>query len=224
MLTMNYLVIDLEMCKVPKTYRSENYRFHTETIQIGAVLLDENYDKVAELSQYVHPVYGMIDRKIEKLTGIHNYNVKHAPLLVEALKHMIDWIGDREYKVYAWSDSDYNQLLYEIDSKKLSTPEIERFMEETRWVDYQKYFDNRYEFTQAVSLECALSWTDIAIEGRLHDGLADAMNTAKLIKKLERNPEYKLKTFDDYLIEDEEPLKFNLGAAFAGINLTICAQ
>ena len=37
---MNYLVIDLEMCKVPRDYRSKRYKYANETIQIGAVLLD----------------------------------------------------------------------------------------------------------------------------------------------------------------------------------------
>ena len=38
---MNYLVIDLEMCKVPKNYRGKNYKYASEIIQVGAVLLDE---------------------------------------------------------------------------------------------------------------------------------------------------------------------------------------
>ena len=40
---MNYVVIDLEMCHVPKTYRSKNYKYASEIIQIGAVMLDQNY-------------------------------------------------------------------------------------------------------------------------------------------------------------------------------------
>ena len=31
---MNYLVIDLEMCKVPRDYRSKGYKYANETIQI----------------------------------------------------------------------------------------------------------------------------------------------------------------------------------------------
>ena len=38
---LNYLVIDLEMCKVPKNYRGKNYKYASEIIQVGAVLLDE---------------------------------------------------------------------------------------------------------------------------------------------------------------------------------------
>ena len=38
---MNYLVIDLEMCNVPRDYRSRSYKYANETIQIGTVLLDD---------------------------------------------------------------------------------------------------------------------------------------------------------------------------------------
>ena len=43
---MNYVVIDLEMCKVPKLYR-RNYKHANETIRIGAVLLDSEFKKIA---------------------------------------------------------------------------------------------------------------------------------------------------------------------------------
>ena len=52
---MNYLVIDLEMCKVPKDYRNKNYKYASEIIQIGAVLLDERYRRRDEICLYVHP-------------------------------------------------------------------------------------------------------------------------------------------------------------------------
>ena len=45
---MNYVVIDLEMCKVPKLYR-RNYKHANETIQIGAVLLDSEFKKNANI-------------------------------------------------------------------------------------------------------------------------------------------------------------------------------
>lgn len=95
---MNYLVIDLEMCNVPRDYRSRSYKYANETIQIGAVLLDEEFKRIGTLSQYVHPEHGVIDPFIQNLTGIRNSQVKKAPRIEEALLHMIDWIGDREYK------------------------------------------------------------------------------------------------------------------------------
>ena len=47
---MNYLVIDLEMCKVPKNYRGKNYKYASEIIQVGAVLLDED-DNITSLDE-----------------------------------------------------------------------------------------------------------------------------------------------------------------------------
>lgn len=82
---MFHLVIDLEMCKVPRDYRSKFYRYAYEIIQIGAVLLDDSFKRIGTLCQYVHPEHGVIDYFIENLTGIKNSQVKNAPKLEEAL-------------------------------------------------------------------------------------------------------------------------------------------
>lgn len=47
---MNYVVIDLEMCKVPKMYRNKIYKYATEIIEIGTVLLNEDFRQIATLS------------------------------------------------------------------------------------------------------------------------------------------------------------------------------
>lgn len=55
---MNYLVIDLEMCRVSKLY-CKGYKYASEIIQIGTVLLDEEFSRIAALCQYVNPEYGV---------------------------------------------------------------------------------------------------------------------------------------------------------------------
>lgn len=220
---MNYLVIDLEMCKVPKHYRSKKYKYANEIIQVGAVLLDEEYEVIGRINQYVHPEYGVIDNFISNLTGIQNSQVKHAPSLKEVLTHMIDWVGEREYKVYAWSDSDYCQLQHEILCKNLTDSKIESFMDAERWIDYQEVFGKRFEFLRAISLKEALMYCDIDVDGRLHDGLDDAANTAKLIKTLELDKDFILSQCSiDYKTEPE-PLSFSMGYLFAGLNLSCIA-
>ena len=57
---MNYLVIDLEMCRVSKLC-CKRYKYANETIQIGAVLLDENFTRIASLCQYVNPEYKLVE-------------------------------------------------------------------------------------------------------------------------------------------------------------------
>ena len=217
---MNYLVIDLEMCKVPRDYRSKGYKYANETIQIGAVLLDEEFKRIGTLSQFVHPEHGVIDYFIENLTGIKNGQVKHAPRLQEALLHMLNWIGDREYKVYAWSGSDRAQILHEIKAKNIVDEKSASFMEESRWVDYQDIFMMRYEMSRKMSLEEALGRADIDPEGRFHDGLNDAVNTGLLIEKLELNPDYQLVSYE-MPEKPSEHLSSSLGELFVGMELKL---
>lgn len=75
----------------------------------------------------MHPQLGVIDPFIEKLTGIHKSNVKNALIMAEALEHLVDWLDDREYRVYAWSDSDYQQILHEMKSKHLTSERLKNY-------------------------------------------------------------------------------------------------
>ena len=176
---MNYLVIDLEMCKVPKDYRNKNYKYASEIIQIGAVLLDERYRRRDEICLYVHPEHGVIDNFIANMTGIKNRQIKNAPKLRERLLELTEWIGDREYQV----------------------------------------FGKKYSFEKAVSLQEALMLCDLTQDGRMHDGLDDALNTAKLIRKLELNPEYQLICRQTLTEEESDPLNICLGDLFAGLHI-----
>lgn len=84
-----YVVLDLEMCKVPKRFRKE-FNHYRETIQIGAVLLDETYEIIDRYMAFVNPKYGIIDSEIRRLTGIRYNNVNNAPKLMEMVEHMMD--------------------------------------------------------------------------------------------------------------------------------------
>lgn len=216
---MFYLVIDLEMCKVPRDYRGKSYRYANEIIQIGAVLLDDSFKRIGTLCQYVHPEHGVIDYFIENLTGIKNSQVKKAPKLDEALIHMIDWLGERDYKIYAWSESDRNQLLHEIKAKNMTDERIYAFMKAENWIDYQDVFMKRFELSRQLSLEEALGRAEIEPEGKFHDGLDDAVNTAYLIEKLELNPEYQLVSYE-MPDKPSERLCSTLGEFFTGLDLS----
>ena len=91
-------------------------------------------------------------------------------------------------------------------------------MKDEKWIDYQDIFTKRFELSRQLSLEEALGRTEIEPEGRFHDGLDDAVNTAYLIEKLELNPEYQLVSYE---LSDKpsECLCSTLGEIFAGLNL-----
>ena len=133
---------------------------------------------------------------------------------------MIQWIGEREYKVYAWSGSDRAQLLHEIKAKKIQDERIQDFIREESWIDYQEVFEKRFEIERSISLEEALGRAEIEPEGRFHDGLDDAVNTGYLIEKMEMNPEYKLVSYE--MPEKESGhLSCTLGELFGGLELKL---
>jgi hypothetical protein len=67
---MKYAVVDLEMCKVPKIYKS-SYNCNQETIQIGAVMLDEKYKDIWVSSATYSPdmIVDCVDNIIAVLQG-----------------------------------------------------------------------------------------------------------------------------------------------------------
>ena len=103
---MKYAVIDLEMCQVPKECRKYGFKYRQETIQIGAVLLNEDYEVIDEFNTYVKPQFGWIDDFIERLTGITQHDVADAPCFEEALEAFLDWLPADNVRCVSWSDSD----------------------------------------------------------------------------------------------------------------------
>ena len=117
---MKYVVVDLEMNKTSR--KSEIRRIlRMETIEIGAVILDENLQEIASCRTYVNPEYSDgIQKNISDLTGITNAMVANAPGFHEALRMFTTWClgtGD-EVKIYAWSESDYFQISTEMMVKQ----------------------------------------------------------------------------------------------------------
>ena len=72
---MKYVIVDLEMNPVSNEYPNERKVSRLETIQIGAVLLDEKYQEIGSFVTLVKPEYNTrIQKRYEKLTGINARN------------------------------------------------------------------------------------------------------------------------------------------------------
>lgn len=213
-----YVVLDLEMCGVQ--FRYHNYRRRHEIVQIGAVMMNESFETLGKFSTFVRPEFGKIDHFISSLTGIKDKDVRHAPSLAEALRSMMLWLGERDFRFYAWSDTDFTQLRNEILDKNLGEEEFALFLDPANWVNYQKTISERFQIGRALSLSDALTVTDLEPEGRLHDGLVDAWNTARIITKLEQDPDFEFPL--DKLRKEEiksEPLMTSMAGLLQGIVL-----
>lgn len=204
-----YVIVDLEMCKVPQARRSARYKWSQETIQIGAVAVDERFEIVNEFCEYVHPEYGYIDHTIRNLTGICGYDVKEAKGIVEVLKAFTDWIPDDAVCV-SWSNSDELQIRHEIESKDIHIKKLDRLLD--NWQDCQKQFGEKLNSNRRYSLSEALIAANIIYEDGAHDGLVDARNTAMLFIKMKKEPVLQLNKY--YNIARE-------GGANKGLGVTL---
>lgn len=214
-----YVVIDLEMCKVPKG-AAKSYGKSNEVIQIGAVALDEQYQILEDrFMTYVKPQYGSLDSFINHLTGITQKDLKEAPCFEEALRQFESWLPDGEVEMVSWSRTDLKQLQNEMKGKNIVSERFEQLFE--TWNDCQKTFSNKMEKKRAYSLEEALIATSIMQEGQAHDGLADAYNTALLFAKMAKEPHLKLNPiYEEARSENVNHLTVSMGEFFGKIDFS----
>ncbi len=215
---MKHVVIDLEMCRVAKEMKKE-FRAKHEIIQIGAVILDENMVVADRISIFVKPEFGWIDPFIERLTGISQAQVNDAPLLAEAMNIFLEWLPKEDVIAVSWSMTDKCQFVKEFGAKGLEFEAMNNLF--ATWEDCQATFTSRVHTGRNYSLTDAMIATDIEGEGRAHDGLADAYNTALLYAKMAMEPELVLNPYYAVACREkkEETLSFSLGDLFKGLDI-----
>ena len=168
---MKYMVIDFEMNPLGGEYEAEKEICGDEIIQIGAVALDEKYMEISSFTTLIKPqLNSRIERRIEKLTGIKTEMVDTAPCFREALETF-----------FLWCDSDREQFYKELLLKKINLTKHQEEMISC-WYDFQKEYGEKLGLERLVSLKDALMYAGIDAEGRQHDALFDARNTAVLFK------------------------------------------
>lgn len=85
-------VVDLEFTALNKAYKEERKISRYETIQIGAVKLNEKNELIDRFSTLVKPAYSEIQAKVSELTHISDALVKNAPSFPKALNDFLNWV------------------------------------------------------------------------------------------------------------------------------------
>lgn len=215
----NYVVVDLEMCDVVKGLRGDDYSCGTEIIQIGAVLMDKEYNIVDKFVINVRPEFGWISGNIEQLTDIHADELYNAPYLKEALDKFSEWLPDEDLVMVEWSKADEKQLRIEMAEKGIQNEKVMCLIE--HYIDCQKLFSEKINDKKQYNLSNALISVDIAQEGRAHNGLDDAYNTALLFAKLKRENKITLNPILEKARSGEiYHLNFSMKGLFSGIDLS----
>ena len=187
------IFVDLEMSPIPRQFAAEKEICQLETIEIGAVILDEEGNEIDFFKEYVKPAYAEeIPRHIVELTGIRYSTVQQAASFREVLHHFVQWCGEMDYTIYSWSGNDLLQILQETALKGIEeTPELLYMYH--HWKDFQEEYCGLFPMDHVMSLEKAVNYCGLDFNGRAHDGLNDARTTADLFRAVHDE-----KTFEEF--------------------------
>lgn len=177
-----FVCIDIEMSELTAEERRMVPDMRHEIIQIGAVMLDENYNIINRFSSYIKPSYSSVTPIIQSLTGISNTDLLNAKDFVTVFDEYLYWLENNEIITFCWSSTDYRQLWNEIMVKAKHRGDL--FDNLKTFIDLQHAFGQLIGTKSAVSLESALIFLCDEFKGRAHDAYWDAYNTARILHKI----------------------------------------
>ena len=186
---MHHIFVDFEMNHIAGEYQEERTFSKMEIVEIGAVMLDDQYQEISSFRSYVRPEFNdKIEKQCTKVTGITTETVADAPVLWPALQQFVQWCGTEPLTVYAWSDSDLKQLKRELNLKEIECKELHRLC--NNWVDFQRVFCDLLGIEKRVALKHAINAIQSEFDGDEHDALWDARNTAKIFALSKNEAEF----------------------------------
>lgn len=169
---MNYIIFDLEATCWKQRDNSPN-----ETIEIGAVMIDEKRQVVGEFEKFIQPIkHPRLSDFCMELTSIRQEDVDNAAYFNEVIEDFQDWIqqGDNDYLLCSWGFYDRKQ--FESDSQIYGL--------DTAWLE--KHISLKHEYARinslrrAIGMKRALIRDGITLEGTHHRGIDDARNISKI--------------------------------------------
>ena len=172
------IILDLEFNPVRTPEIREKMR--SEIIEIGAGKLDDSLTETGSFDEYIKPAYNEVEEKITRITGITNEQLADCGGFDEVMHRFIEWIGYEPFSLYSWSLTDMNVLLDEIDHKCPEDEIYDRFF--VHWIDLQKIYQRQMGFYKSMGLTNALGTLGIYFDGTEHGALADARNTAAIMR------------------------------------------
>lgn len=177
-----YVCLDIEMSELNSCERQMTCGMRNEIIQIGAVMLDENFNMISQFQTYVKPKFSSITPTIYNLTGITDEKLEHADDFITAFDKYCYWLGDNKVTTFCWSKTDYIQLWDELHLKARHRDDL--FESLKSFVDLQDIFCRLLGARVSVSLESALRFMQLDFEGQVHTANCDAYNTGRILHKI----------------------------------------
>lgn len=174
---MRYIIFDLE-CTCWQTKELDAER---ETIEIGAVLLDEYGSFVGDFCSFVRPIlHPVLSDFCCRLTTISQIEVNRAPTFPAIIKNFIDWgelYDGEDFLLCSWGAFDKNQLIQDCKLHHIETHWLEKH------INLKDQYHKHKRLRSPVGLKKIVEREGFEFTGTPHRGISDAENLAKIFVK-----------------------------------------
>ena len=191
----NYIVFDLEWNQgdAPVTLNGKSLTF--EIVEIGAVKLDENRQKIGEFSRLIKPqVHRHMHRITGKLIHLSMEDLENGGIFEDVARDFLAWCGENP-RFCTWGPLDLTEFQKNLDFFGLPLLSDRPIA----FYDVQKLYSLVYNDGKSrMGLEAAVDALGIEKDIPFHRALADAEYTAKIFAILGEKILSKV-SFDTYV-------------------------
>lgn len=174
-------VLDLECtCDEPQFPRNE-----MEIIEIGAVILDDQFNIIDKFDVFVKPVvHSQLTDFCTKLTSIKQEQVDNGLSLEQALLALQDFFVKNNVDTwYSWGFFDKSKIHNEIKARKINPYQLAKF-HNIKHINASALFVEKFNLKRKKGVSGALQMCNLKFEGTKHLALDDSINISKIIKHL----------------------------------------
>ena len=178
---MNYVVFDLEWNQSPYGKAYSNPLMPFEIIEIGAVLLNDNFEVTDTFHRLIRPaVYHWIHNSIRDVTHLNYRDLQKGVPFPQAVTEFLDWC-DYEYLFCTWGNQDVMELQRNMKYYGL----LHLMPSPVIYSNVQELFGMQYDGAPTCrSLEYAIDYLNIPSDMDFHRAINDAMFTAKVLSNI----------------------------------------
>lgn len=174
---MRFIIFDLEAT----CWKDQHAPDQMETIEIGAVALDENGVVESEFGCFVRPVvHPKLSEFCRKLTSIAQSDVDGAQTFATEFTRFVRWAqgGEGDLTLVSWGDFDPRQLQRDCARANVEYP-----------ASFGHHVNIKQRFAEArnikpVGMARALKLLDFPLTGTHHRGIDDARNIAAIAQTM----------------------------------------
>lgn len=173
---MNYIIFDIEAT----CWQGRPPTMQTETIEIGAYMLNEFGEVEDKFSSFIRPITSpSLSAFCVNLTGITQQQVQRAKTFPDVIEAFQDWfeINDDDYVLCSWGSFDKTQLRQDCKLHRLDYAWLEHH------IDLKQQYSKMKRLNFPPGLFKTVEIEGFNFDGPQHRAIADAYNLAKIFKR-----------------------------------------